>query len=449
LCPNRYGRFFIHARIAAYNPELYHMKRLPQSADVEDKLEHFRVENMFKKAEEQKTLMAAIREHRQTRVKPPPKSVVTEQALRKTYSSQNKRTFNDRFDVAEGEPNLHIQTSSSNQRDTQSAKDAESRANLIEGKLNAATTSATKLLKERKYEEMMDQHALQIFMLRNGRLVSETPEFQSFKRLAKMEKVRPFLELLQDFASKLGIKTLWVNGSKLLLFAAKNYKPTVPLVLQCLQQSSEPSPNDKNFYAQIANLSAVKIQAQVRRIQAEKLARKMRIVLRKVRIIQEWYRAMRCKIEYKESRVERENAAYTEFEMRQHEFKSRWEDIRQSYRVEIHYNNYSGNELRRLTLQKIQGRLGSQIGRVFRTIDEKVEIVYVTCHQIPEEVKRYYYKVMELAGIRLPTKRVHFIHVDQFQPLPDHFSIPARIMYSKYTIRDIRKVSCQLIADHQ
>src|SRR3990167_126892 len=413
------------------------MKRLPQSADVEDKLEHFRVENMFKKVEEQKSLMAAIREHRKSKVKPIPKAVVTEQALRKTYSSQRRGL---KESIVAGMNGLNIEPSQPT-RETQSANNAEAKAQLLEDKLNAAAKSATKLINEREYEDMMDQHALQIFMLRNGRIVAETPEFQSFKRLAKMDRVRPYLDLVQTFASKLGIKTLWVNGSKLLVFVSKNQKATVPLVLQCLQRSSDPSVDDRNFFAQIANLSAIKIQAQVRRRQAEKLARRMRIVLRKVLVIQQWYRSMRCKIQFKDTRVQRENAAFTEFEMRQHELKSRWEEIKQSHRVEIHYNSFGGNELRRLTIQKIQGRLGSQIGRVFRAVDDKVEIIYITTHQIPDEVKRYYYKVMELAGIKLPTKRVHFINVDQFQPLPDHFSVPARIMYSKYTIRSIRRVA--------
>lgn len=401
-------------------------------------MEHFRVENMFKKAEEQKSLMAAIREHRQAKKKPLPKAQVTEQALRRTFTSHNQQSRPGQPKSATG--NLHVAPNAFD-RETLSAKDRETKTSFIEDKLNAATASANKLINEREYEEMMDQHALQIFMLRNGRIVAETPEYQSFKRLAKSEKVRPYLELLQKFASKLHIKTLWVNGSKLLVFAAKNIKATVPLVVQCLQESSEPNASDKNFYAHLANLSAVRIQAQVRRRQAEKLARRMRIVLRKVKIIQQWFRAIKCKLDFKDSRVQRENAAYTEFEMRQTDFKSNWEEIKQTHRVEIHYNNFGGNELRRLTMQKILGRLGSQIGRVFRAVDEKVEIVYITSHPLPEEVKRYYYKVMELAGIKLPTRRVHFLHVDQFQPLPDHFSVPARILYSKHTIRAIRRVS--------
>ena len=46
----------------------------------------------------------------------------------------------------------------------------------------------------------MDQHALQIFMVRKGNIVEETPEYQSFKRLAdtRIEKVRPHLNLLLE-----------------------------------------------------------------------------------------------------------------------------------------------------------------------------------------------------------------------------------------------------------
>jgi hypothetical protein len=100
----------------------------------------------------------------------------------------------------------------------------------------ALAGKASQEAKERQYEEIMDQHALQIFLIRNGQVIEETPEYQSFKRLAgkKWPKVLPFILLLQKYVLKLGVKLIKVNGSKILELILGNKKPTVPNAMSCL-----------------------------------------------------------------------------------------------------------------------------------------------------------------------------------------------------------------------
>ena len=48
---------------------------------------------------------------------------------------------------------------------------------------------------ERGYDKIMDQHALHVFMIRKGKIIQETPEFVSFKRVIgkDLHRIVPFL----------------------------------------------------------------------------------------------------------------------------------------------------------------------------------------------------------------------------------------------------------------
>jgi len=38
-----------------------------------------------------------------------------------------------------------------------------------------------------------------------------------------------------------------------------------------------------------------------------------------------------------------------------------------------------------------------------------IEVIYVCSSQIPEDVIRYYYKILQLLGVQNPRKKVHFL----------------------------------------
>ena len=76
-------------------------------------------------------------------------------------------------------------------------------------------------------------------------------------------------------------------------------------------------------------------------------------------------------------------------------------------------------------------------------MQDKVEVVYITSNEIPDEVQRYYYKIMELAGLKLGNRRVHFLSLsdyDSSKRFPDHFSIASKLLYNQKTLSKIKKV---------
>ena len=313
---------------------------------------------------------------------------------------------------------------------------------MIQTRIREATVSANKALKERDYEDLMDQHALQIFLVRNGQIIDETPEFQSFKRLAgkKWQKLIPFLNLLLKCISKLDLKLVRINGSDLLKIALMHSKPSVPLVMSCLIAADSDQNEGENYLAELRKYSAVKVQTYVRMRQAIKFARRLRILARKIRVIQNWVRAFLARKHFKKNKQYRDQETWENFETLQEELKENWSDIKQVSRVEVHYSGFAGSELWKIGLDNIGGRMGSQIGRIFRAMQEKVEIIFISPKEIPEEVRKYYYKIMELAGLKLGQRRVHFVSLDYFKEFPSHFSMASRILYCQSTIRSIRKV---------
>ena len=81
----------------------------------------------------------------------------------------------------------------------------------------------------RSYEDIMDKHALHIFYVRNGKIMHESPEFESFKRVYshRMEELQVWLDMLEKVCTKLDVKLLKVNGGKLLKYVMKQVTPTI------------------------------------------------------------------------------------------------------------------------------------------------------------------------------------------------------------------------------
>ena len=81
----------------------------------------------------------------------------------------------------------------------------------------------------RSYEDIMDTHALHIFYVRNGQIMHQSPEFESFKRVYshKWKELKTWLDLLESVCRRLNLKLLKVQGGKLLKYLTQNVRPTV------------------------------------------------------------------------------------------------------------------------------------------------------------------------------------------------------------------------------
>lgn len=81
------------------------------------------------------------------------------------------------------------------------------------------------------------------------------------------------------------------------------------------------------------------------------------------------------------------------------EFKSKWSDIKQKRRVEIHINSISVNEMKRISMEKFLQRENAQISRIFSVKDPLVDVIYVSPFQMTNDVVGYYMKILEIGEI--------------------------------------------------
>lgn len=245
----------------------------------------------------------------------------------------------------------------------------------------------------RHYKKIMDEHALHIFLVRNGSAIKETPEFESFKRVHSQiwGKVTYYISQIEIYCRMLKTKLLRVNGSLLIQKIYRRVKPTAFNLVDCLlpfEKKYENSENSKDFERRLELNAVVKMQSLARVILAKVKARKLRIIFRKIKFIQGWIRTFLAKRRLKKATVIRNNEKYLEFEDIQNQLKEDWEFIKEAGRVELHYNCLGGNELDKLSISKFEQKQNMQIGRIFRSIERGVEIIYISSSPVPDDVKR-------------------------------------------------------------
>lgn len=107
----------------------------------------------------------------------------------------------------------------------------------------------------------------------------------------------------------------------------------------------------------------------------------------------------------------------------QEEFKRCWPDIKNNKRVEIHYNSYSVEERRRLTIEKLKQKENSQITRIFSVKDPNVDVIYICPFNLTQEVYKYYLKILELAEIEEATSRFHILVPENYPVFKSHLSL--------------------------
>lgn len=115
--------------------------------------------------------------------------------------------------------------------------------------------------------------------------------------------------------------------------------------------------------------AATKIQAYTRMKLAQTKSRKLRIVLRKIVLIQGWFRIWLGKKTTKTNVIKKNRSTYDRFIELQNWFKHEWSYIKQAGRVELHYNSIGKSELEKLSMDKFESRQNLQIGRIFNIVN--------------------------------------------------------------------------------
>lgn len=98
----------------------------------------------------------------------------------------------------------------------------------------------------RDYNELMDEYSLHELIIRRGRVLDQTPEFNSFKRtfVQKWGQISYILMLLEKLLMHSSVEMAYIDGRKVaaLCYTSDidlNSKPTEEELFECVQNKDE------------------------------------------------------------------------------------------------------------------------------------------------------------------------------------------------------------------
>jgi len=119
--------------------------------------------------------------------------------------------------------------------------------------------------------------------------------------------------------------------------------------------------------------------------------------------------------------------------------KNKWPDLKRKRHVVIHLPSMSREEHQRATIPHLQSRMNLQMVRLCNTMDPLVDVVYVAPMEIPDDVKRYYSRLLEVGGVKDPNLRYKIVVPENAERFPSHISLTSLLLYSPRCLRKIKR----------
>ena len=296
------------------------------------------------------------------------------------------------------------------------------------------------------YPEVLDTYSLHQFIIRKGRTLEETPEFQSYKRICGeiWLPISYIIKSLEKLLNSHDIPLAYIDGKKLAKLAIESRKAyEINELMDCIVNSEEinkilkiPSRMFKGSKGK--SLAILKIQSFWRMWAAKRDFRRIRVLIEKACIIQRNFRVF-LRYKHTKSLIKQRNLQeISHYFSLASDFKSNWPQIKLNKRIEIHINSFSFEESRRLTMEKFLQRQNNQITRLFNIKDPLVEIIYISPFDLPAEIINYYHKVLSLGEINDFKDRIHFIWPENHINFPSHFSTSRLLLYSPKALKRIQ-----------
>ncbi len=299
--------------------------------------------------------------------------------------------------------------------------------------------------KIRGYNELLDEYSLHQFIIRKGKTLASTPEFQSFRRtnLANWGNIITVINLLEDILSQFQVPLAYIDGKSIMQLADDElHKPSNDELLRCIVNIDQVNtmlrlPGRRYVGEEGPALAATKIQSSWRRytcrtsyLNYQKSTIAAEAIQTGWRQSQEYF-TNRARI--KQKRAD-EEARWMKLSS---DFKDRWEEIQQKRRVVIHVPSISREEHQRLTIPNFQTQQNLQMSRLCAINDPMVDVIYISPIEIAEDVMAYYEKLLEVGGIENPRLRIKIIVPENMERFPSHISLTSLLLYSPRSIKRI------------
>ncbi len=312
-------------------------------------------------------------------------------------------------------------------------------------------TAAENTLEElRSYITLMDKYSLHNFMIYEGRALTETPEFQSFKRTYqyKWGAINHIIAQLEAFFQLHDVKLAIINGPRLfelskLNLPVLNQRDLYSMITNIDQIEVLIDVNDNSKSENQVQRTILRVQTLMRgwiaRVRFRKLQKSIAASILLQSVIRKFlYRRLALRLLRQEEAAG--NAKFLTNRSRiGHWWKSRTLDPGEDRtRMVIYIPSINVSEYLRMDCENFRAVQNSHISNIFQLADPDLHLVYVTPFLVTAADLEYHEKFLSMLGISVLPKRLHFVTPERINYLPQHLSLASALWYSPNALNKIR-----------
>jgi hypothetical protein len=329
----------------------------------------------------------------------------------------------------------------------------------------------------RAYDESVAEAGLHIFLVREGKLASRSPEFLAFRRAFAHQwgAVTALLGRLEELLLRFQVPLALVDGAVLAALASdETSRHSNADLLSCVRNRDQVAAivriPGRQFLAATAAATAATATITTTMVspEAERAAAAARAAQERAAVVIESaaraHRQRKCYL-FLSSRTRAARLIQSVFrvrlavralsrrlQVRRAELESRWAELQRGLgaawpslrgrkRTIVHVPSLSLSEHVRLPAERLRLLENLQMARVAELSDPDVSLVCVVPFALPPDVLTYYHKLLRVGGVDNAAARLTFVVPENAERFPQHLSLATLLYYSPHALRRVRRLT--------
>lgn len=293
----------------------------------------------------------------------------------------------------------------------------------------------------RGYMDLLDDYSLHHFVIWQGKVIRDTPEFASLMRIhqAGWSSIARCISIIEGIMTVNAIPLAVVDGKKFSELARFDVERVDQADLcSCIANLEQIRPLLRHTKLVLkspsaAQLAAITIQAAGRKF----LERSGLILLKRQRHaateMQRVARGRTCRRQVGAILLARRNEMESKWLQLQQGLKTSWEQWRESERVVVHIPTATSDEYASVNQSQ-------QISRLNWLVDTKVHVVCISRCSTNEDVLDYYRKILEMTGVRHVGARLSAVVPENVDVFPNYMPLVSLLLYSPSCLKRIGQI---------
>lgn len=291
------------------------------------------------------------------------------------------------------------------------------------------------------YMDLLDEYSLHHFVIWQGKVIRDTPEFASLMRThqADWSAIAWCVAILENIMTVNAVPLAVIDGKQLGDLARFDLERVDEADLcSCIANFEQIQPSLRHLRlassaSSAAHLAAVTVQAAGRRF----LKRSGYLLLKRRRFaaiqLQRLARGRKCRRRVASIFLERRAGLQSAWLDLQKELQTSWEGWRENERVIVYMSSAGAGE-------DAPDRQHHSMSRVHWLVDPKVHVVCVTYSLPDEDVLEYHRKILAMSGVRDIQSRITVVVPENMGLLPNHISLVSMLLYSPRCLRRVAQI---------